>query len=527
MEGRNLKIEIETVRKENQYLLETIEGLKKAVFDANQIAADAENANYQLQIEMQQRQISENINNALFKISNAINTTHNLKELYKAIHTTLMDVMDVSNFAIAIYDQNRDRCHFPYFESRKEDFFPVLYDISKKRGSLTREVIFSKKPVFKTKYKIYRGEGKLEENKFGLPSMAWIGVPLTIKEKVIGVMITQSYTDPDRYSLSDLDILISVSKQVALAIETKRVNTALLESEKKYKTILSSIHEGYCEIDKDGYITFTNQAMSQISGYSQRDLSYMNIAEMIHFDDKERVQNVLTNILKSGSHLTEFDYRIIRKDQSARHIGVSISLIEKDETNKGLRFVIRDIDERKKNEEELLYIAYHDSLTGLKNRKAFYEHLDKALQKAKRNGNRIALLFIDIDKFKKVNDTYGHEAGDQVLVEIAGRLNTSFRKTDFSARMGGDEFTVILDDHVTFNPAIVAQKIATILSEPYRFENKSIDFLSASIGVSIYPEDGNSGDELIKKADTAMYHAKKSQRSIIWSNRKIKIKNKF
>ncbi len=164
--------------------------------------------------------------------------------------------------------------------------------------------------------------------------------------------------------------------------------------------------------------------------------------------------------------------------------------------------------ERKQTEERLAYLAQYDHLTGLANRALFRDRLDQALARAERNNQRLALMFLDLDHFKSINDTLGHDAGDQLLEEVAQRLKSCVRKTDTVARIGGDEFTVILEG-ITSNqdPIIVAQKIIDKLSPPFTLAGQEV-FSGISIGITVYPDDGETARELLKYADRAMYRAK-------------------
>ncbi|MBD2603325.1 CHASE2 domain-containing protein [Scytonema hofmannii FACHB-248] len=165
-------------------------------------------------------------------------------------------------------------------------------------------------------------------------------------------------------------------------------------------------------------------------------------------------------------------------------------------------------DELKRKEDQMRYLAYHDSLTGLPNRKSFAEQLHESLEWAQSNNLLLALLFIDLDGFKQVNDTLGHEIGDRVLVAIAHRLNNSLRGTDTISRLGGDEFTVILRTIPNIKVAArVAEKILTTINEPIVFDKYTIR-VSASIGISIYPINSHNYETLLKEADNAMYRAK-------------------
>ena len=170
--------------------------------------------------------------------------------------------------------------------------------------------------------------------------------------------------------------------------------------------------------------------------------------------------------------------------------------------------VFSDISSIKEYEEKLKHAAHHDALTGLANRALFGIHLDRTYQDAKRNNEGFALLFLDLDGFKKVNDTLGHKAGDQLLQQIATRIKTCIRDVDTAARFGGDEFIIILAGIGQPSDAeLVAAKIINTISEPVIFGDKSVT-VSTSIGISLYPDDGADSEKLLHAADSAMFRAK-------------------
>jgi len=170
-------------------------------------------------------------------------------------------------------------------------------------------------------------------------------------------------------------------------------------------------------------------------------------------------------------------------------------------------------DELKAQKEMLHHHAHHDSLTNLPNRFLFNDRLNQSIKQAQRSGSKIAVLFIDLDHFKGINDSMGHKVGDELLVEVAGRLKSKIRQTDTLARLGGDEFTIVLDQ-VNNNDDIVSvtQSLLKVMEEPFNLSSRSL-YVSLSVGAAIYPEDGSSAEELLKNADAAMYHAKDDGRN--------------
>jgi diguanylate cyclase (GGDEF)-like protein/PAS domain S-box-containing protein len=484
------------------------------MFTASQKTADAEIKNYQLELEMDQRNQAEQLNQVLFNISNAINTTQNLDDLYASIHNIMSAVLTMNNFYIALYHKNQDRISFPYYIDETGDTFEEISDINKKR-SFTIEVIRSAKPLLITKKDLLPG-GKYEGmEQMGAVSAAWLGVPLKIESEVIGAMVTQSYTDPDRFSHTDINLLVTASDQVALAIERKKAQEALLQSEIKHRSIIESVKDGYCETDPEGRIVFFNEALCAITGFSADALNGMLFTNLLA--DKSETDHPFS-ALETDKKEVETSLTISRRNGRLKHIGIRPTAIrDEDGRPTGYRTFVRDIDEQKQYEEKLVFLAYHDPLTGLNNRKGFYEYLKNVVKQARRNASRLAVIYMDIDKFKQVNDTLGHEIGDELLKTIAHRLQDSLRETDFISRIGGDEFTIVMTNDTSFHPNKLAVKIGNAIRFPYDLSGHTIDYVSASIGISIYPDDNAKDiEDLVKKADMAMYEAKKTRNTHIF-----------
>ena len=294
-------------------------------------------------------------------------------------------------------------------------------------------------------------------------------------------------------------------------VQRRQAEEALRSSEEKYRTIVETMKEGYCEVNRDGHVVFVNSAMCEITGYDQAEIVGMYRGQFIAEDSREEVLAKFASLLDGSDDIAEFDYPILRKDGQRRHIGVSVSVIRNTAGDRsGYRTIVRDVEARKRYEEELIYMAYHDSLTGLKNRKGFYGRLDADITRAKRYGGRVVLLYIDIDRFKEVNDTLGHEAGDRVLQKITHRLVANLRKCDCVARVGGDEFAVVLADENGSDA--VLQKLLVILAAPYGVGEEVVDYVSGSIGVAVFPDDAVTANDLIQYADSAMYAVKRGKK---------------
>ncbi len=248
--------------------------------------------------------------------------------------------------------------------------------------------------------------------------------------------------------------------------------------------------------------------------------SYDAFLERVHPDDREAVKAAVQDAMQTGMPYA-IDHRIVRPDGSIRFVHENAEVLL-DPQGKPVRMIgtVQDITERKRTElmlqekdAHLEYMAYHDGLTGLPNRALLMDRLAHAASRAERSGGRMALLFIDLDRFKTINDSLGHAVGDAVLRVAADRLSELMRDEDTLARLGGDEFVVLIESlRDTQDAATVAEKIIHVLEKMLMIGNYPLH-LSASVGISLYPEDGSDADSLMKYADAAMYKAKESGRN--------------
>lgn len=258
-------------------------------------------------------------------------------------------------------------------------------------------------------------------------------------------------------------------------------------------------------VDADNQILFVSEACESLLGYRADELIGTPITRYMHPEDLAITQSSITRVMGGQPHL-DFRNRYIRKDGGIVHILWSARWSEEDKVRIG---VARDVTALTQAEEDLRYLAHHDPLTKLTNRSLFYDRLESGLSAAHRHNTFLALLFLDIDDFKCINDVYGHPVGDAVLCTVAARLQTCVRETDTVARMGGDEFIVLLTDIQSEKAvSIKVEEILKVMAGPLDPEYGGISMPSCSIGVAIYPLNGEDAGTLLSHADSDMYRFK-------------------
>ncbi len=260
-------------------------------------------------------------------------------------------------------------------------------------------------------------------------------------------------------------------------------------------------------VDRDDRILFVSNACEQLLGYSVEELIGTLITDYVHPDDLEATWASINRVMNAQPHV-DYHNRYIRKDGEVAYILWSARWSDVLNARLG---VARDVTALRQAEEKLRFLAHHDPLTQLTNRSLFNDRLESALRSARRHQGTLALLFLDINDFKKINDAYGHSAGDRILCVVARRLEGCLRDTDTAARMGGDEFTVLLTEIRSEAVSRKIDQILAVMAEPLGPEFGDIRMPSCSIGVACYPADGEDADSLLNHADKEMYRIKKNQ----------------
>lgn len=288
--------------------------------------------------------------------------------------------------------------------------------------------------------------------------------------------------------------------------ERKRVEETLRESEERYRDLVENISEVIYALDEKGCVTYVSPVVEQIGGFSPSEVIGRSFTEFIHPDD---LPSLIESYKRTVSgHLEPSEYRVFTKSGEVRWVRTSSRPVFEGDRIVGLRAVLMDITDRRLAQNQIEYLAFHDGLTGLPNRALLTDRLTMALAERRRDGQALAVMFLDLDRFKLVNDTVGHAAGDQVLQGVAERLTGTVREGDTVARLGGDEFTVLLPAVSRMEEACeAAKRILQRLRWPWVLAGHEFH-ITASLGIAIYPQDGEDAETILRNADTAMYRAK-------------------
>lgn len=296
-----------------------------------------------------------------------------------------------------------------------------------------------------------------------------------------------------------------------LAGEMNQMLERLEHSEARDRAILQSMRDGYFEMDVDGVILTVNPALCQLLGQTRETLIGHPYYELLGEDDLARARQPFQRAMQSGAGKT-FAIPLQRADGSLGYFEATVSLIHDLQGElRGYRGIVRDVSDQIAYQQQLLEMAYRDPLTGLGNRKAFDEQLGQALLRAGSGGSELALLYLDLDRFKEVNDRFGHDIGDALLRTVAERVRSTLRQPDKGYRLGGDEFAVLLEDSQENNPQRLAERLLAALVQPIALNGERIDFVTPSIGIALYPRHAGDAEGLVRAADSAMYEAKRQR----------------
>ncbi|WP_027963632.1 sensor domain-containing protein [Halalkalibacillus halophilus] len=298
----------------------------------------------------------------------------------------------------------------------------------------------------------------------------------------------------------------------------KEIEAQLDITQRHYEMIANHMNDLVVIVNKQGQITYASPSHESLLGFTQEEVQSSNTSEFVHEDDEGQLHRLYDDILMTGIS-QQIEVRVKTKEGCYVWLGIKGSPVMSTENQtssvivpENILLISRDITERRHLELQLKHMAYFDELTQLPNRKSLELHMKKAIARMERKDKELAVFFIDLDGFKKINDQLGHKVGDLLLQIVAKRFGKSLREEDFVARHGGDEFIIVLEDITRQYAEEVARRITELLLEPAIIKEHEVS-IAPSIGITMYPSESEDLHELIDQADQAMYFAKQKGRN--------------
>jgi diguanylate cyclase (GGDEF)-like protein/PAS domain S-box-containing protein len=341
-----------------------------------------------------------------------------------------------------------------------------------------------------------------------------LAVPLLVHDRPVGALVVMA-REQRAFAENDVQVLSLLAAQVTPALEAARLHAnlvsseaALRESEGRFRAVFNRAGIGIAWVDLEGRIIEANPALQAMLGYDSGTLVGMDLRQLMLPDDA-RTHNFL-DLVDAGHEDAQLELRYLRRDGGVVWGNSTASLL-RDDKGEPLFVIalIEDISDRKAQEAQLEHQALHDALTDLPNRVLLHDRLDQAIKQSKRDSEGMALMVMDLDRFKEVNDTFGHHSGDDLLCEVARRLQKRLRSSDTVARLGGDEFAMVLPGvGAEAAAAAAARKLLKAFDRPFEVEGETLE-IGASLGIALYPTHGAGADTLLQRADVAMYAAKR------------------
>lgn len=302
--------------------------------------------------------------------------------------------------------------------------------------------------------------------------------------------------------------------------QRKKLERELAASELRFRTFVENANDIIYTLSMDGELTYLSPNWEKLLGHSVEQSLHHSFADFVHPDDVSRCQRFLQSVLNEDHHYDSVEYRVRHANgQWQWHTSTASMVAKQNGEQKYYLGIARDVTTQKRQMEKIAKMAHHDMLTELPNRTYFSEILEHNISRATRKKRALAILFIDLDKFKPVNDTYGHDIGDKLLIAVAGRMRKCLRAGDVASRVGGDEFIVLLNDLDPTDQTqefamMIAERMREELAEPFYVDQLQLS-VTASIGMASFPHHAQQLGDLLRAADQAMYVAKNEGRNCV------------
>ena len=333
-----------------------------------------------------------------------------------------------------------------------------------------------------------------------------IGVPLRVGGYRAGVLLALRHSEGRPFGVEDELAFSLLALQAAHIVERSRANEALQASESHLRSLMQYTSDVISVLDVEGTVRYVSPSILRVMGYPPQAITGATAFGAIHPDYVESVRGLFAEVVAASGAVRAIEFQRQRRDGSWMHVEGTFHNLLDDPDVRGIVMNTRDITERKQVAEALRHQALHDALTGLPNRSLLVERLDQAIDAAEREERPLAFLKLDLDRFKQVNDSFGHQTGDQVLQQAIPRLRANLRGADTVARLGGVEFAVLLPDSGPEGAAVTARELLLALEQPFAVGDYNIS-LEANIGIAVYPDHGADAGTLIRNADAAVSEA--------------------
>jgi diguanylate cyclase (GGDEF)-like protein/PAS domain S-box-containing protein len=432
-----------------------------------------------------------NYYNSFFRyILNTLNTSFDLD----AVKESAMKILNISDFYISVYSTeiNRNRYAENIMAVRNNEVIEV--DV-KNKSFPAKQLLPANIPSYKERYSL-------------------LIFPLSFRKKPLGFLMF-NFTDNNGSIFENLQVIISAALKNELQIQDLR------NAEERFSDIAHSTSNWLWETNKSNNFTYSSLSVFDVLGYTEDEITGKNINDYSFFREDPYFQSMLDQEI-----LSEKECWLRHKNDNLRCLLISAKPIYKAGVFKGYRGVFKDITDQRLQDEKINHLAYYDILTDLPNRAMFQEELNQIISSSKLKDSKFALIFLDIDRFKYVNDSMGHASGDLMLIHVGKVLQQSIRSHDILARLGGDEFTIILPKIDNDSQIIsITERIMKNLETPLLLKDKYFQ-VTMSLGIAMYPHDGNDSASLLKKADNAMYQAKlRGRNRFVFNDSNIEEKN--